>query len=130
KALRVRFPSTDFELSPQGVRVRDPSGTDLWVQPSAPDEQFWVTVPVDGVVGNTVEIDWQFSRSPPESAEEIVIDGFEIAETRRHTGTVTIESAAGYRVSRIENGDAGIKRIDVNERAASSAYSFSGGQYR
>lgn len=130
KAIRVRYPSTDFELSEQGVRVSDSSGTELWVQPSAPDDQSWVTIPVEGVVGNLVELDWRFTRIPPEESCEIVIDGFEVADTPRHTGTVTVESPADYRVSRIENGEAGIKRIDVNERAATSAYGFSGGQFR
>ncbi len=129
-ALRVRLPSDDFELSPQGVRVSDRSGHERWVQPSPPDESSWVTVPVDGVVGNIVELDWRFAYQPSGSADEIVIDGFEVAETRKHTGTITVVGSPGYRVSRVEEGEIGIKRIDVSEQSAALAYAFSGGRSR
>ncbi len=129
-ALRVRLPSDDFKLSPQGVRVSDRSGHGRWVQPSPPDEASWVTVPVDGVVGNIVELDWRFAYQPSGSDDEIVIDGFEVAETRKHTGTITVVGSPSYRISRVEEGEIGIKRTDVSEQSAALAYAFSGGRSR
>ncbi|MGE4000318.1 MAG: hypothetical protein AB7I48_08885, partial [Planctomycetaceae bacterium] len=131
-ALRVRLPSDAFELSPQGVRISDRSGHDHWVQPVLPADgaSSWVTIPLEGVIGNAVELDWRFVYHPAESESEIVIDGFEVAETRRHTGTISVANSPSFRVVRIENGEVGIKRIDVSERSASLAYAFSGGQYR
>ncbi|MBX3439907.1 MAG: hypothetical protein KF861_20625, partial [Planctomycetaceae bacterium] len=130
-ALQVRLPSGDFQLDPQGVRVRDKSGNDRLVQPKPLGEQpAWVAIPLEGVVGNVVELDWRFNHQSDLPAQEIVIDGLEVAGTPQHNGTITIDNAGGFRVSRVESGEVGIKRIDVNERAATAAYAFSGAQYR
>jgi hypothetical protein len=126
--VRVRLPSSGFELSPEGVHLRDGSGNGQWVQP-LPEETSWVRIPLPGVVGNVIELDWHLTQRLSEAGERIAIDGFEVADARSHTGTILVQDRHGYRVSRIDDGDVWITRIDVDQRPASLAYEFSGGQY-
>ncbi len=135
KILRVRMPSGGFELAPQGVRVIDNSGNDRWIQPAPTDQPDWFTLPLGNSVGNLVQLDWRLSAPMPAEGREIVLDGFEIADARRQTGTIAIENPDGFRLTHVGEDDMGVERMDVDDLADSPtlsalAYSFTGGQYR
>ena len=139
--LRVRMPTGDFELTPQGVQVIDSDGTSRWVHPKAeevktPDDQpNWVTIPLDVTKGTPEILDWRFSAPMPREEQEILIDGFEIADVRQQTGTIEIERPNGLRIGQIDEESIAVERMDVEALQnsmfdSSLAYSFSGGQFR
>ncbi|MCA9077177.1 MAG: hypothetical protein KDA93_19275 [Planctomycetaceae bacterium] len=139
--LQVRLPSSDFELTSEGVRVIDSNGNARWVQPGAVEQpvpngqQGWVTIPLGNPAEASIILDWRLRAPMPLDGREITIDGFEVAEARRQTGTIEIERPGSFRVSEIGEGSVGVERIDVQDLPhspilSSLAYSFTSGQFK
>ncbi|MCA9108457.1 MAG: hypothetical protein KDA52_00800, partial [Planctomycetaceae bacterium] len=134
--LRVRLPSEQMELNPEGVQIIDANGNEQWVQPTATEQPEWVVLTLGDSVSKQVQIYWKLSTTMPPDGREFVIDGFEVADARRQSGTIAIESSDGYLASQVGEDDIGVERIDVSDLPASStlstlqAYSFAGPQYR
>jgi hypothetical protein len=135
KAISVRLPSGGFALSPAGVRLGDPSGTEWWVQPQPTERADWVTLPVDAAIGSILRLDWQMTRPLPGPEEPLVLDGFEVAGTRQQLGTIAVESTDRFRIVRLPESDQSVQRIDVDDLPGSGlvsalAYRLFNGQYR
>ncbi|MCA9111459.1 MAG: hypothetical protein KDA52_16015, partial [Planctomycetaceae bacterium] len=134
--LRVRLPSEKMELNPEGVQIIDANGNEQWVQPTATEQPEWFVLSLGDSVSKLVQVYWKLSTTMPPDGRDFVIDGFEVADARRQSGTIAIESSDGFLVSQVGEDDIGVERIDVSDLPASStpstlqAYSFAGSQYR
>jgi hypothetical protein len=132
--VEVRVPSGGF-LRVQPVRLNDTSGIERAVAPQPAGREGWVRVPLDGVAGTLVRLDWQFEMPFDETTHQLTIDGLEVAGADEQTGTISIEGFDRHLLTRRPDALEGVSRIGVDELPAAGtfanlAYRIQTGNYR
>jgi hypothetical protein len=132
--VEVRVPSGGF-LRVQPVRLNDTSGTERAVVPQPTDREGWVRVPLEGVAGTLVRLDWLFEMPFDETTHQLTIDGLELAGTDEQSGTISIEGFDRHLLTRRPDAVEGVTRIGVDDLPAAGtlanlAYRIQTGNYR
>lgn len=124
----VRLPS-DFRLVSVG-------GASYLSHAPIPDQPGWMRVAVrPGVERSDVQLEWEFEAEFPLSGGVVVVEGLEVRDAVRQTGTIAVAAIKGYRVFRQRSADDAVgedvKREDVGRvrttlpaAEVSSAYAF------
>jgi hypothetical protein len=132
--VEVRLPSGGF-LRVQPVRLNDTNGTERAVAPQSADRDGWLRVPLEGVAGTLVRLDWQFEMPFDETTHQLTIDGLEVAGADEQSGTISIEGFDRHLLTRRPDAVEGVSRIGVDELPAAGtfanlAYRIQTGNYR
>lgn len=130
-----RVTEVDVRL-PSEFRLVSLGGTSYLSHAPIPDRPGWVRVAVRPVLDRSdLQLEWEFEADFPHQGGVVSIDGLEVRDAVRQTGTIAVAAIKGYRVFRQRSvGDAAgedVKREDVGRvrtslpaAEVSSAYVF------